>query len=111
MQMGPVGDEFDKPGRNIVQGQNVGRGAEFGGGFGHAVDRAAGGILSNRMAARAAEPTESLCSVPADPGEQHSNNWPIPESFGALEEEIDGWAVSAVIRFINIPNTPRTCED
>jgi hypothetical protein len=111
MQMGPVGDEFDKPGRNIVQGQNVARGAKFGRGFGHAVDCTAGGILSDRTIARTAETAQSLRSVPADPGEQNSNDWPIPEALGALEEEVNRWTVSAVIRFTNVPKTPRTCED
>src|SRR3974390_2692560 len=111
MQMSPVGDEFDKPGRNFVQGQNVGCGTKFGGGFGHAIHRAAGGILSNGMAARAAQTAQSLGSVPADTGEQYSNKLPIPEACGALKKQVNGRTVNDVIRFTNITKAPRTCED
>src|SRR3974390_731392 len=102
MQLGRVGDEFDKPRGNLFYGQNLSGGIKFGRGLRHAIDRAAGRILGNSVVARRAEATQSLRTVPADAREQCSNDVAFPKARSAFKKHIDGWTVSTVVRLRNI---------
>ena len=93
----------------ILSSAKISRGgAQLRRGAGHAVNRAAGPVLGDGMMALRVQSAQSFGSVPAHAGEQDADHVSRPESFRALEEEVNGRTVGAIRRVPRIDKPGRT---
>src|ERR1019366_7299353 len=81
-------------------------------GAGHAVNRAAGPILGDRMMAFRVQNAQSLCSITAHAGEQDADQVSRPELVRTLEEKVNGGTVEAIgwVPRVNQPGGTRKHE-
>src|SRR5438445_487732 len=97
-----VTKHIDQLRRDAFQRQDVHCGARFGGGFGHAVNRAAGLVLRDGVMAFVTLGFQAQRAVAPHAGQQHAHDLARPEQIDALEKNVDRWAVNVIARLRGI---------